>query len=159
MAVRFEHQWNDGKGRIRRISTSLESRVQSADMAESIVMEFCARIAGELICEQVGLAVRESVANAVVHGNRLDLNKKVQLTAELNDTGLIVCIKDEGDGFDPDSLPDPLLPDQLLNESGRGLFIVKSCMDNVIMRRCETRGMEITLVKRITAAPLKRTRW
>jgi serine/threonine-protein kinase RsbW len=95
-----------------------------------------------------------------VHGNRLDLNKKVQLTAELNDTGLIVCIRDEGEGFDPESVADPLLPDHLLNESGRGLFLVKSCMDDVIMRRAGSCGMEITLIKRITKQPLlKRKLW
>lgn len=159
MAARLEHEWNHGKGRMRRITVALESCVQSADVAESMIMEFCARAAGQLICEQVGLAVRESVANAVLHGNRLDPSKKVQLTAELNDAGLTVCIRDEGEGFDPDSLPDPLVPDNLLNESGRGFFLVKTCMDDVIVRRAETRGTEITLVKYLSATPRRRMGW
>lgn len=123
-----------------------------------MIVEFCAREAGELICEQVGLAVRELVANAILHGNRCDMSKKVQLTAELTDTGLMVCIKDEGEGFDPDSLPDPLVPDNLLNETGRGFFLVKTCMDDVIVRRAETRGMEVTLIKYLSKTPLRRTR-
>ena len=105
---------------------------------------------GERILEDVSLAVRESVANAIVHGNRCDMSKKVILEAELTDDGLIICVKDEGEGFDPDSLPDPLLPDNLLQESGRGLFLVKTCMDDVIMRRAETCGMEVTLVKYVS---------
>src|ERR1035437_6112187 len=105
---------------------------------------------GERILEDVSLAVRESVANAIVHGNRCDMSKKVILEAELTDDGLIICVKDEGEGFDPDSLPDPLLPDNLLQESGRGLFLVKTCMDDVKMRRAETCGMEITLVKYVS---------
>lgn len=154
MSQRLEHEWNGGKGRKLRMSATLESRVQSADIAESMILQFCGRARvsyGERILEDVGLAVRESVANAVMHGNRYDMSKKVILEAELTDDGLVICVKDEGAGFDPDSLPDPLLPDNLLHESGRGLFLVKTCMDDVtMMRRAETCGMEVTLVKHVS---------
>ena len=162
MSQRLEHEWNGGKGRKLRMSATLESRVQSADIAESMILQFCGRARaayGERILEDVALAVRESVANAVLHGNRCDMSKKVFLQAELTDDGLMICVKDEGEGFDPDSLPDPLLPDNLLHESGRGLFLVKTCMDDVIiMRRAETRGMEITLVKHVSIEHRRRTK-
>ena len=62
------------------------------------------------------------------------MSKKVVLTAELGDYGLVVCAKDEGEGFDLDSLSNPLVPDNILHESGRGFFLVKACMDEVTVR-------------------------
>ncbi len=157
MTSRLEHEWNNGKGRVLRLNVTLESRVQSADRAESMILAFCARgMYGELEREEVGLAVRESVANAVLHGNRCDMSKKVLLNAELTDSGLVISIKDEGEGFDPDSLADPLVPDNLLSETGRGLFLVKTCMDDVVLRRDENCGMEITLTKYISKSPRRR---
>ena len=161
MSHRLEHEWNGGgKGRKLKMTATLESRVQSVDIAESMILQFCGRARapyGERILEEVSLAVRESVANAVLHGNQCDMSKKVFLQAELTDDGLTISVKDEGAGFDPDSLPDPLLPDNLLHESGRGLFLVKTCMDDVIMRRAETCGMEVTLVKHVSIEHRRRT--
>ena len=154
---RLEHNWNGGKGRTLRLTVSLDSRVESVDVAESMIVEFCGRAAyGERQCEEIGLAVREAVANAVIHGNRMDLTKKVAMTAELTETGLTVSVRDEGQGFDPDSVADPLLPDQLLNESGRGLFLVRTCVDDVILRRHESCGMEITLIKKVSMNSARR---
>ena len=158
MRPTFEHEWNAGKSGSRKLSVKLESRIQSAEIAESLMMDFCGRAeCGERDREEIGLAVRESVANAVLHGNRCDLSKKVSLTAEITDEGLIVCIADEGEGFNPDDHPDLfLLPDNIFSESGRGLFLVKTTMDEVVMRRSEVCGMEIRLLKRLSKSQRRR---
>lgn len=143
---------------MRRLSLTLESRVESADVAESHVTAFCCRAGyGQLQCEEVGLAVRESVANAVLHGNRCDMSKKVGLTAELTEAELTISIRDEGEGFDPDALPDPLVPDNLLNETGRGFFLVRTCMDDVVVRRTGSHGLEVTMTKYLSKTPRRRT--
>ncbi len=157
MSARFEHQWNEQTGSVRRLSVTLESRVESADIAESLILEF----SGKAGCdgrqmEEIGLAVRESVANAVCHGNRCDLTKKVVMTAEFRHPELVIRIRDEGEGFDPEVLADPLLPDNLLHESGRGFFLMKTCMDDVTVRRIGPRGVELTMIKHVFKAPHRR---
>ena len=70
----------------KRVALTLESSLQSADLAESVLREFAGEAGyGEPQQEQIGIAVRESVVNAVLHGNRCDTNKKVALTAELHE--------------------------------------------------------------------------
>ena len=100
----------------------------------------------------LGVAVRESVINAIKHGNALDEAKRVHveftpLEAE-SLPGLLVRIRDEGAGFDPASLPDPLAPDNLLKSSGRGIFLMRSFMDHVDLRQSPEGGMEVIMVKK-----------
>jgi serine/threonine-protein kinase RsbW len=99
----------------------------------------------------VGVAVRESVINAIKHGNRHDIEKVVlvEFSAVPSDTPtkLVVSIQDQGDGFDPDHLADPLAPENLLKSSGRGIFFMRSFMDDVTLRRRPEGGMEVRMVK------------
>jgi serine/threonine-protein kinase RsbW len=139
---------NDVKADLRRLELTLESKPESADLAESQVANFAARANyAKEQCEEIGLAVRESVANAVLHGNRCDPQKKVFLTASIQAHGLVIGIRDEGEGFTPESLPNPLVPPHLHRESGRGLLLVKTLMDEVIVRRAAPGGMEVTMTK------------
>jgi serine/threonine-protein kinase RsbW len=99
----------------------------------------------------VGVAVRESVINAIKHGNSSDERKRVyvELTPlDAGASGLTVCVRDEGGGFDPSTLPDPLAPENLLKASGRGIFLIRSFVDEVVLRRVPEGGMEIVMVKR-----------
>jgi serine/threonine-protein kinase RsbW len=100
----------------------------------------------------VGVAVRESVINAIKHGNAHDEAKRVhvEFTPLDRDTpgGLSVRVRDEGVGFDPATLPDPLAPDNLLKSSGRGIFLIRSFMDEVDLRPAPEGGMEVVMVKR-----------
>lgn len=154
MSSRIKPPSNAGNARTQRLELTLESRVESADVAESRIVEFSERAGyGERQCGEIGLAVREAVINAVLHGNRCDLNKKVVLTAEIQGSGLVICVRDEGEGFDPDRLADPLVPDNLLHESGRGFFLVKTCMDDVAVRRTATHGAELTMTKYLLKLP------
>jgi len=145
-----------GKAPNKRLDLTLESTLESVDLAESLLLQF-SMAAGfsEQQREEIGLAVRESLANAVVHGNCSDPNKKVAMKAELNDTGVVISIEDEGNGFDPGSLPDPRNPENLLRQSGRGVFLMKSCMDEVIMRRLASSGMEIRMFKHLSNTALE----
>jgi serine/threonine-protein kinase RsbW len=86
--------------------------------------------------------------NAILHGNAYDPNKRVNLTFEQNGREMIVTISDEGHGFIPEEVPDPLAPENLLKQSGRGIFLMRAFMDEVRFRKLEP-GTEITLIKRL----------
>ncbi len=98
----------------------------------------------------VSVAVRESVTNAIRHGNAGDAGKRVHIefTYLGADAGLAIRVRDEGCGFDPEALPDPLSPENLLKPSGRGIFLIRSFMDELDLRRSPEGGMELVMVKR-----------
>ncbi len=94
----------------------------------------------------IAMATREAVINAAKHGNGFNAGKKVQATLERTATDVIVRISDSGVGLDPDTLPDPLDPANLLRDSGRGIFLMRTIMDEVHFRQLSP-GTEVTLVK------------
>ncbi len=96
----------------------------------------------------VGLAVREAVINAIVHGNKENPDLEVDLTLTAGTQGLTARILDHGNGFDPDATPSPTEGENLLRTSGRGLLLIKAFVDEVDFRRGDRGGMEITLVKK-----------
>jgi serine/threonine-protein kinase RsbW len=100
---------------------------------------------------RITMAVREAAVNAVLHGNEYDPAKKI--TASFENTGdkLVITIADEGRGVDPDSLPDPLAPENLMRGTGRGIFLIRSFMDEVHFRQLHP-GTELTLVKHLAPA-------
>jgi serine/threonine-protein kinase RsbW len=101
----------------------------------------------------VGVAVRESVINAIKHGNRNDERKLVfvefDASAEGDPPELVILVRDQGEGFDPEAVKDPLAPENLLNTSGRGIFFMRSFMDDLTLRRHPSGGMEVRMVKRV----------
>ena len=104
----------------------------------------------------VGVAVRESVINAIKHGNAGDERKRVYVEFTPLDResppGMAIRIRDEGPGFDPTQVPDPLHPDNLLKASGRGIFLIRSFMDELRLQPAAEGGMEVVMVKRAAAA-------
>ena len=87
---------------------------------------------GEPDVETIGLAVREAIANAMVHGNHCDPEKNVGISVAVDEhCDLLVSIKDSGSGFDPDALPNPTASANLLAPHGRGIFIMRQLMDEV----------------------------
>ena len=102
----------------------------------------------------VGVALRESVINAIKHGNHSDSSKHVfvELVADGSAAApeLRIRVRDQGEGFDPSSLADPLAPENLLKASGRGIFLIRSFMDDVQLQRAPEGGMEIRMTKRRT---------
>jgi len=104
----------------------------------------------------VGVAIRESVINAIKHGNRNDTAKHVFIefeTATKADVPeLMIRVRDQGDGFDPETVANPLDPENLLKSSGRGIFLIRNFMDDVQLQRAPEGGMEIRMVKRAQPA-------
>ncbi len=97
--------------------------------------------------DSLAIAVTEAVNNAIHHGNNADAKKKVHIRLETEGDTLTVRVKDEGEGFDPKKLRDPLRPENLLKESGRGIFILRTLMDKVSFS-FSSGGTEIIMVKK-----------
>jgi serine/threonine-protein kinase RsbW len=130
------------------VERSLDSTLDSVDSAEELALGMAQRAGfDEDDLMKIGMAVRESMVNAVVHGNRYNANKKVRFSAAKNPERFTVRIADEGEGFDPESLPDPLAPENIMRTSGRGIFLIRSFMDEFEIRRGASGGMEVTLIK------------
>lgn len=79
----------------------------------------------------LALSFSEAASNSVVHGNKLDKNKKVKITVHVNDKNMTVIIKDEGKGFDISTVPDPTKPENILKDSGRGIHIMRSFLNDL----------------------------
>jgi len=98
--------------------------------------------------ENCAIAVTEMINNAIRHGNKGDVNKKVYAHFELNRNEMKITVMDEGCGFDPDNIGDPLHPDNLYKENGRGIFIVKTLMDDVSFE-IMSKGTKVTMRKKL----------
>jgi serine/threonine-protein kinase RsbW len=100
----------------------------------------------------VSVAIRESVINAIKHGNRNDESKHVFVEFETVTAAppeLTIRVRDQGEGFDPETVANPLAPENLLKSSGRGIFLIRNFMDDVQLQRAPGGGMEIRMVKRL----------
>jgi serine/threonine-protein kinase RsbW len=127
---------------------TLESALSSVETVEQTA-EAYAREAGfdDDTATNISMVAREAAVNAVLHGNKKDPTKFVTAVFELSHDELKISIADEGAGLDPDKIPDPLAPENVMRSSGRGVFLMKHYMDEVHFRQL-TPGTEITLVKR-----------
>ena len=94
------------------------------------------------------LAVTEATTNAIIHANKCDINKKVTIDASVENSKLIIKIKDEGEGFDPSNIPDPTDPENLLKDSGRGIYLMRVYMDDLQYNRTPS-GMEFVLTVKL----------
>jgi serine/threonine-protein kinase RsbW len=103
---------------------------------------------------RIGMAVREAAVNAVLHGNEYDPEKQISVSLENTGKSLVISIADQGKGLDPDSIPDPLAPENLLRGTGRGIFLIRSFMDEVHFRKLLP-GTELTMVKNLVPAAEK----
>jgi len=126
----------------------LESKLESVDHAEQTVLRE-AEVLGfdEDDLHRIGISVRECMVNAVVHGNRYNARKKVHLKVSRAPDRLTVWVADEGDGFDPASLPDPLAGENLLRQSGRGVLMMQAFMDEFQICNRAPQGTEVKMVK------------
>jgi serine/threonine-protein kinase RsbW len=119
-----------------------------------VVSDHVSRVAGldEDAMHWVSVAIRESVINAIKHGNQNDESKHVFVEFATTEAAavpeLMIRVRDQGPGFEPETLQDPLAPENLLKSSGRGIFLIRSFMDDVQLQRAPEGGMEIRMVKR-----------
>jgi serine/threonine-protein kinase RsbW len=104
----------------------------------------------------IGVAVRESVINAIKHGNREDFGKIVTVeftfSPLVDPRELVVRVLDQGEGFEPEEVADPLAPENILKSSGRGIFFMRSFMDDVQLHRGPEGGMEVRMMKKLAAS-------
>jgi serine/threonine-protein kinase RsbW len=120
-----------------------------------VVSDHICRMAGldEDQLHWVSVAVRESVVNAIKHGNQNDESKRVLVefspVPSDDPEQIVIRVSDEGEGFDPDELADPLAPENIMKSSGRGIFLIRNFMDEVLLQRGPVRGMEIHMVKKV----------
>ena len=135
---------------------SLSSRFENIEMAQHL----CGKLLegwdlSEETTHWILMALREALANAIKHGNALDLEKRVHLEMEVAHSTLRIRIQDEGLGFDPGGVLDPLAPENRLKTSGRGIFYMKTFMDQVRFRQLDGGGMEIVLTKDLAESKQK----
>ena len=135
-----------------RVSYTLDSSLQSVNMAEETAQRLAAKAGfDEDDCLKISMAVREAAVNAVLHGNAYDPKKKMTVAYDNNGRSLIITVSDEGKGLDVNNIPDPTTPENLLKQSGRGIFLMRSFMDEVRIRLLEP-GTEVTMIKNFAAA-------
>jgi serine/threonine-protein kinase RsbW len=138
------------------VRLQIHSNFEMLDFVQ-VVSDRMGQLAGldEDAVHWIGVAIRESVINAIKHGNREDYHKLVTVefamapVAEPNE--LVVRVLDQGEGFDPEQVADPLAPENILKSSGRGIFFMRNFMDDVTLRRGAEGGMEVRMVKKLAA--------
>jgi serine/threonine-protein kinase RsbW len=136
----------------RSVDQVLDSTLESVDQAERAALEMARQSGfGEEDLDRIGMSVRECMVNAVVHGNQYNAHKKVTLSLSRTPEKFTIRISDQGEGFDPGDVPDPVVGDNLLRHSGRGIFLMKTFMDDIQVRRLQPGGTEVTLVKNVVS--------
>jgi serine/threonine-protein kinase RsbW len=100
----------------------------------------------EEIIFDIHVGFEEALRNAMIHGNKLSPKKVVTIEVEVTEGMVVISVEDQGEGFDPASLPDPTLDENLLKESGRGVYLMKHLMDEVIY---EKDGRKVIMKKRL----------
>lgn len=128
-----------------KLPSRIESVEEAASQAESFVKD---NGLGDEFASAIDLAVRESVANAVKHGNKFDPEKKVEVTMQRSPKGVEILVRDHGEGFAPDEVADPTNPDNLLKASGRGILFMRAFMDEVEYTNHADGGMVVKMTKR-----------
>lgn len=135
------------------VALSIESQVSNIDLVKAVLDETLHSLGFDPEQEQwLELAVREAVANAIIHGNAEDKGKRVTVTVRCEDDELIIQIGDQGEGFDPSKLPDPRQPENLLRPNGRGIFYMEQCMDSIDYDFQST-GTVVTMRKQLVTQP------
>ena len=134
----------------RTVKLDIASRFEMLDMAQSVLAQLC-KIVGfeDETTHYLAVAVRESVANAIKHGNGQDESKRVELVFTLTDSSIEVQVKDQGEGFKPDQIPDPLAPENLLKAYGRGIFFMRQFMDEVSYSFPSRGGTVVRMLKNL----------
>jgi serine/threonine-protein kinase RsbW len=129
------------------ICYTLDSTLASANQAEQAAAEIAANFGfASEECSRIAMAVREATVNAVIHGNCYDPAKHVTVSFEPTPGALTVAVRDQGSGLDPSTLPDPLAPENLLKPSGRGIFMIRTFMDEIRFQILSP-GTEVIMIK------------
>ena len=126
------------------------SRIETVGEAAAAVADFMNRLGvTEDVAFGVDMAVREAVTNAVVHGNKLDEAKIVELKLLPTTEGFEIIVHDQGTGFNPDDIPDPTKDENILKTSGRGIFFMRNFMDTVEWTKNANGGTNVRMTKKL----------
>lgn len=126
----------------------LSSRYENIELVQAALTHVCRQRGIDSEMEHwIGMALREAVANAVKHGNRLDPEKRVLVKFDGSADEMVFVIGDEGGGFDLEGVSDPLAPENQMKTSGRGIFYIRTFMDDVSFSRGEGGGTVLTMRK------------
>jgi len=133
----------------QKINITIPSKIEELNRIEEISEEIAEKMGmNEDEEDNLCIAITEVVGNAIVHGNRKDPKKKVQIEFRLEKDKVTISVKDEGEGFEIDKLSNPLEPENIMKDSGRGIFILKTLMDDVSFD-FSSEGTRVTFVMRI----------
>jgi len=128
----------------------LESDLKNVEVAEEVAR----RVSGTAGFDEddqhrIDMAVHETLINAIWHGNKNDPSKSVWLRFEIFNDRLEIRVRDQGSGYDPKGVPDPLQDENILNSSGRGIFLIRTFMDEYRVVSQAGKGTEVILVKKL----------
>ena len=133
-----------------QVHISVGSRFEHIDLIQVVVDDALARLGLDDDSRHwVGIAIREAVANAIKHGNQQDPQKEVEVELSIADNQAVIRVVDHGEGFDPQEVGDPLAPENLLKPNGRGIFYMKSFMDEIEYSSRPDGGTVVTLRKQL----------
>lgn len=139
---------------VPKVRIAIGSRYDHIDLIALVVDDALTRLGlDEDARHWVGIALREAVANAIKHGNQQDPEKKVEVELAVDADQAVIRVCDYGAGFDLENVDDPLAPENLLKPSGRGIFYMKSFMDDIEYTPRPEGGTIVTLRKRLTGSP------
>jgi serine/threonine-protein kinase RsbW len=142
------------------VEVVLESDLKNVEVAEEVTRRVSSTAGfDEDDQHRIDMAVHESVINAIWHGNKNDPSKHIWLRFEIFQDRLEIRVRDQGNGYDLSQLPDPLSQENLLNVSGRGIFLIRTFMDDFRVESRAGQGTEVVLVKRLNSnnsAPSRR---
>jgi len=137
----------------RTVKLDIASRFEMLDVVQTVLLQICSIVGfDDEATHHLNVAIRESVVNAIKHGNRQDESKRVEVVFALTDSSLEVQVRDEGSGFQPEELPNPLAPENLLKAYGRGIFFMKQFMDDVTYSFPSKGGTVVRMLKKLPAA-------
>ena len=133
-----------------RVHLEIGSRLENVELVQIAVEAALQQLpVEEVVAHQVGTAIREAVANAIEHGNQSDASKQVAVDFGIQGDEIVIEITDEGVGFDPQTVPDPLEPENLLKPNGRGILLIREFMDKVEYSFNNDRGTALIMRKQM----------
>ncbi len=136
------------------VRISIGSRYENIDLIQVVVDEALMRLGlDEDARHWVGIAVREGVANAIKHGNQQDPDKQVEVELKVESEEAVIQIEDVGPGFDPEGIEDPREDQNILKPNGRGIFYMRSFMDDIQYTFRSGGGTVVTMRKRLGSSP------
>ena len=134
-------------------SVVIKSRIEEIEIVDQKITQWLEQIGVESsLAYNIWLSVHETVVNAVKHGNLLQIQKKVEVKYGVMGRKIVIEVIDEGSGFNLNELPDPLAPENIWKESGRGIFLIKKFMDRIEFKR-DKAGFRVILNKKLPNSP------